>query len=215
MTRKKLLIVLVALMGITGYVSGKTISTLDLNISAGQTREFYVYMNTKYTNIVSLQLDMTLPAGLSLQTSFCDVAPNLPDQTQKIYVGEVGTRVFRMITTSFNLIPFATGQHAVLKLSMTADKTFKGGTVKLSNMFGVLSTGVKYSLIDDYFTVKTVDYLKGDVNFDGQQNLLDVTDTIDYVLGNSKLYASTMDVNGDGEVNVSDVMELIDILLSK
>ena len=120
-----------------------------------------------------------------------------------------------MITTSFNLIPFATGQHAVLKLSMTADKTFKGGTVKLSNMFGVLSTGVKYSLIDDYFTVKTVDYLKGDVNFDGQQNLLDVTDTIDYVLGNSKLYASTMDVNGDGEVNVSDVMELIDILLSK
>lgn len=215
MTRKKLLIVLVALMGFTGYVSGKTISTIDLKISAGQTREFFVYMNTKYTNIVSLQLDMTLPAGLSLQTSYCDVASTVPDQTQNLYVGEVGTRVFRMVTTSFNLIPFATGQHTVLKLAITADNTFKGGTVKLSNMFGVLSSGVKYSLIDDTFTVTAVDYVKGDVNYDGEVNLLDITTTVDYILDNKRLYSSSMDIDGDGNVTISDAMTLIDVILSK
>lgn len=215
MTTKRLAIILVALVSLVQYVNGKTINTLDLSISPGQTREFYIYMNTTRTNIVSVQFDVKLPEGLSIQTKYCGMAPGVPDKTQKLYVGEVGEGVFRSLSTSYNLTPFATGNNAVFKLAVTADDTFKGGTVTLTNMFGVLDTAVRYNLIEDSFKVSVVDFVKGDVNYDGMANISDVMSTIDYVLKNNQLYSSTMDINEDGEVDLTDIMELVDHILTK
>lgn len=55
-------------------------------------------------------------------------------------------------------------------------------------------------------------YLIGDVNNDGQVNVADVTDLIDYLLivqGSDRRY----DVNDDGRVSIEDVSYLIDLLL--
>lgn len=54
-------------------------------------------------------------------------------------------------------------------------------------------------------------YLIGDVNNDGQVNVADITDLIDYLLivqGSDKRY----DVNDDGRVSIEDVSYLIDLL---
>ena len=56
-------------------------------------------------------------------------------------------------------------------------------------------------------------FLKGDVNNDGQVNIADVTELIDYltiVKGSDKRY----DVNDDGQVSIEDVTYLIDMLLN-
>lgn len=55
--------------------------------------------------------------------------------------------------------------------------------------------------------------LKGDVNQDGEVNVVDITDMIDYLLivgGSEKRY----DINDDGKVSIEDVTALIDLLLS-
>ena len=58
--------------------------------------------------------------------------------------------------------------------------------------------------------------LQGDVNDDGNVNIKDVTDLINYLLTDdaSGINLSSADVNGNGSVNISDVTELINILLT-
>ena len=56
----------------------------------------------------------------------------------------------------------------------------------------------------------------GDVNCDGYVTISDVTNLIDYLLGNydSLFNAGNADTNGDGNVSIADVTTLIDYLLS-
>ena len=57
--------------------------------------------------------------------------------------------------------------------------------------------------------------ITGDVNNDGQFNIVDVTLVINYLINNdaSQLNLDKADVNSDGIVNISDVVKLIDNLL--
>ena len=57
--------------------------------------------------------------------------------------------------------------------------------------------------------------LTGDVNNDGKVNIEDVTDLIDYLLGNNSIQINTTnaDVDGDGAINITDVTDLTDSLL--
>lgn len=55
--------------------------------------------------------------------------------------------------------------------------------------------------------------LIGDVNHDGEVNIMDVTAIIDVILRGVTEYVEETDVNHDSEVNISDVTALIDLLL--
>jgi len=78
----------------------------------------------------------------------------------------------------------------------------------------IISCGNSNSIFDEpQVKYEKVRYLTGDVNNDGQVNVADVTDLIDYLLivkGSDKRY----DVNDDGRVSIEDVSYLIDMLLN-
>ena len=58
------------------------------------------------------------------------------------------------------------------------------------------------------------DVLRGDVNGDGEVNIIDVTDLIDCLLtGNAPANPDAADVSMDGALNIEDVTMLIDFLL--
>lgn len=56
--------------------------------------------------------------------------------------------------------------------------------------------------------------LNGDVNCDGQVNIIDVTSLIDALLSNTASTIPNGDCDSDGEVNVNDLTTLIDTLLN-
>ena len=58
--------------------------------------------------------------------------------------------------------------------------------------------------------------LKGDVNGDGNVNIADVSDLIDYLLSSdaSQIVMENADMDGDGNVNIADVSDLIDLILN-
>ena len=65
-----------------------------------------------------------------------------------------------------------------------------------------------------YLDTHTFAAREGDVDGDGNVNVTDVTQLINYIMGNhelSKTYGA--DVNGDGYINVVDVTSLISIIL--
>ena len=57
--------------------------------------------------------------------------------------------------------------------------------------------------------------LRGDVNGDGQVGIADVTELIDYILGNQSddFIVDNADVNDDGSVTIADITNMIDIIL--
>ena len=67
------------------------------------------------------------------------------------------------------------------------------------------------------FTYKepTAVIMPGDVNNDGTVNIVDVTSTISYILGQEpeNFNKEAADVSGDGDVNIVDVTSIIDIIL--
>ena len=66
--------------------------------------------------------------------------------------------------------------------------------------------------------LKRMNYKIGDVNMDGEINMGDVVELIDYVIGSNPEAINfdkvAADLNQDGYINVADIVELIDILLN-
>ena len=56
-------------------------------------------------------------------------------------------------------------------------------------------------------------YAKGDVNHDGAVTIKDVSDLIDYLLGNGDVCTICADMNGDNSLTIADVSAIIDSLL--
>ena len=64
-------------------------------------------------------------------------------------------------------------------------------------------------IVDD---VMPEEYLRGDVNLDGEVDLSDINAVVDIILGRD-IYAARADVNSDGEITIADINVIIDIIV--
>jgi hypothetical protein len=66
---------------------------------------------------------------------------------------------------------------------------------------------------DEYLTQFYGDYLKGDINGDGEVNTTDITALYNVMFGtNTTINENICDLDGNGTVNTSDVTELYNII---
>ena len=73
----------------------------------------------------------------------------------------------------------------------------------------------RMAYLDEFVFIPLPEFIRGDVNGDGEVNIADVNTVIDIILGGSA-DEGTMeraDVNGDGEINIADVNTIMDIIL--
>ena len=54
----------------------------------------------------------------------------------------------------------------------------------------------------------------GDVNGDGELNILDVVTLVDIIMSNEN-YIAAGDINGDGYLNIMDVVQLVNVALMR
>ena len=139
-----------------------------------------------------------------------------PDMTViKVYVGDVSElNSLRAVAeegdASHRLVTGITDKHYLVK-NLTEGGTFFY-RVKALYADGTQSAWSKSQSVTLFGSGHT--WQPGDVNHDGEVNISDVTDLIDYLLKPSAdVCTICADVDGDGEVNISDVTELIDMLL--
>ena len=215
MTKRIWLLAVMMVLGFAQKAESKAINTLNIGIAPGETRECFIYLNTAYSNLISFQMDLKLPAGLKLNTENCSMTRRVIDKEQELYAGEVGANTYRLVSTSFNAIPFTKEDDTFVKLSLTADETFKGGTVSLSNMTFFTNTCAKVGCTNDSFTVEATQKRNGDVNFNGSVDISDTMFIINYILDKNALYTSALDVNGDGEINITDALAIVDRILGR
>lgn len=196
--------------------SAKSINTYGLTLGAGQTREFYIYMNTTRNNLVSFQIDLKVPEGITVNVDKCGLPSRVIDKEQTLFVGKVDDNLYRLVSTSYNLTPFTKDDAPLVKVSISADENFKGGAVNLVDMFTINSDGTKVIWISDSFDITKINSVHGDVNLDGIVSVTDIGDLVKYILGtDALLFNSGFDLDSNGLVDVSDVTLLSDILLGQ
>ena len=73
----------------------------------------------------------------------------------------------------------------------------------------------RMAYLDEFVFIPLPEFVKGDVNGDGEVNIADVNTVIDIILGGSADEGTMQraDVNGDGEINIADVNTIMDIIL--
>ena len=55
-------------------------------------------------------------------------------------------------------------------------------------------------------------YITGDINLDGQINILDIVQLANMILSDD--YQESADLNGDGNLNILDIVQLVNIILN-
>ena len=211
--QKKFITLLLALLGFSMGIEAKSINTYGFTIGAGQTREFYIYMNTTRDNLVSFQIDLIMPEGLKVNVDQCSLPSRVKDKEQMLFVGKMDANKYRFVSTSYSLTALSKEDAPLLKVSVTADADFQGGTVNLVDMFAISSVGLRVDWIPDSFDVATTKVVRGDTNYDSEVTVSDVMSVVNYMLGKEPLFSSSYDLDSNNVVDIVDVMTCSNILL--
>ena len=129
------------------------ISVPDVTVAAGETATVGISLNNTETNIVSFQMDLTLPEGVTVNKAGCSLSSRITDEEQELTIGKQGDNVYRLTSTSFALTPISGTSGEIITLSLTAAADSEGGTATISNIRLATSSSVKLTLDDVVFNV--------------------------------------------------------------
>ena len=110
------------------------ISAGDITLQKGETKTVNISLTNTESNLVSFQIDLTLPEGISINKAGCSLSNRISDPDQELAIGKQGNNVYRIASTSFALTPISGTSGTLLTLSLTASANSEGGTATLSNI---------------------------------------------------------------------------------
>lgn len=131
----------------------QTVSVSNVTIKAGETKVVSIYLNNPQTNIVSFQMDLSLPDGVTIDKAGCSLGSRITDASQELVIGKQPDGSFRLISTSLALTPISGTSGEIVKLSLTASNGSIGGTASLKNVILATSNSQKLTPASTSFNV--------------------------------------------------------------
>ena len=160
---KKILTLAAFFLGVM-YADADNISVADVTIEPGQTASVGISLNNTETNLVSFQMDLTLPEGITVNKAGCSLSSRFTDGDQELTIGKQGDNVYRLTSTSFALTPISGNSGEIITLSLTASSTSAGGSATISNIRFVTSNSEKVTMDNTTFKVISPDIVFVDSN---------------------------------------------------
>ena len=151
---KKFILSIIALALSMMSAYAQTISVNDVTIKAGETKVVGINLNNTQTNIVSFQMDLTLPDGITINKAGCALGSRIADTDQGLTIGKQPDGSIRLTSTSFALMPITGTSGEIVKLSLTAAKDAKGGAASVKNIILATSNSEKLKPANASFKVK-------------------------------------------------------------
>lgn len=192
--KKKLLLTLVVLLGMTSAMAADKIASSNFGINLGETKTFGINLFNECTNYVGFQMDLTLPDGLTVNKSGCSLTSRITDDNQELTIGKQGDNTYRLISTSFSLTPISDTSGDMINVSVTASDNYQGGNATISNIQFATSNSERVTMDDVSFAVN-VNY--GTITFADEQV--------------KALCVANWDTNGDGELDMSEAASVTDL----
>ena len=150
---KKFILSIIALALSMMSAYAQTVSVNDVTIKAGETKVVGINLNNTQTNIVSFQMDLTLPDGITINKAGCALGSRIADTDQELTIGRQPDGSIRLTSTSFALSPITGTSGEIVKLSLTAAKDAKGGVVSTASVLAT-SNSEKLKPANASFKVK-------------------------------------------------------------
>lgn len=189
----------------------------DMTIAPGSTVEVQLLLDNE-SIFTAFQADVTLSEGLSVNPDALNYGFVLTGRkgNHLLIVNRMTDDTYRVVSYSAGLDIYKGDSGALLTVDVTADAALHDtAAITLTNVRFTTPEAVEVMLEDQTCTL-TVAWLRGDVNDDGDVNINDIVQLIDYLLNNDiSINFYNADVYTDGEVTVSDVVVLIDFLLAR
>lgn len=193
----------------------------DVSLSPGTTSELTIGLNNS-TPYTAFQFDLEVPEGVTVVT---DEAGNLKaslDEARKddhtLASAKVGTNLYRFLCyslTNANLKE-AAGTVIHVQLSAAADLDTSAG-LKVTLKDGLLVTSAAAGTESESDSGNILTIQQGDVNNDGEVDILDAVLVIKYSLGKNPtgFIVAAADMNGDNEIDILDAVLIIKKSLKK
>jgi len=129
------------------------ITVADVSMSPGETQSVSINLTNTETNLVSFQMDLTLPEGITVNKSGCSLSNRFTDPDQELTIGRQPNGAIRLTSTSFNLTPISGTSGGIITLSLTASVDSEGGTATINNIRFVTSNSERITLADATFDI--------------------------------------------------------------
>ncbi len=167
---------------------------------------------SNYSSIVAVQFDLQVTGNAPLSNENLTVSERLSNHSAT--VTKMAEGKYRVLVYSMVNAPISGNEGEILAFTLSADRntlaTIAIGNIVLSTTDGSDKSSAEDSSIETEFGM-----MRGDVNNDGEVDVLDLSTLCSTLLGNNpnpyNPYAADMDQ--DGEVDVLDLSQLVELIL--
>lgn len=187
---------------------------------AGQTIDVALQNDTKFC---AFQMDITLPAGVSVTNVELNVA-RLDEGTTTVAGAANGNFQIaynvlsdnKLRVIAYNLANREIAQAEGTLFTVTLGDEVEAANVSLSNVLFVDKDNLAEHTITDATVVEGTDILIGDANGDGDVDVFDLFAVLDYadeiITEEDGFVFKAADVDNSGEIDIFDFMAIVDII---
>ena len=144
---KKYILCCIAALCSTFEMAADNISVQYEQVVRGETVTLSVNLNNSSSNqYVGFQMDLTLPAGFTLNKAGCSLGSRINDSSQELTIGKQGDNVYRLFSTSMNLTPISGNSGELLRLSLNTTRSTENGVLKISNIQFATNTSQRVAM---------------------------------------------------------------------
>ncbi len=141
-----------ALMGML-CAQAESISIEDVVMNPGETKSIAISLTNSNTNLVSFQMDLYLPDGITINKSGCSLSSRF-ENGQELTIGKQADGVYRLTSTSFALTPISGTSGTIINLSLTASATAVTGSASIKDILFVDRNSESVVISDKTFQIR-------------------------------------------------------------
>ena len=197
----------------------------EMSASKGKTATLAIGLENKTTTLSAYQFDLTLPTGFTLSKNDkgkfqVSKTNRYEDESQTLNVSAVegSNNTYRFVCFSMSNSVIEGTSGAILNAIIDVANDVEPGTYEgqITNIVFTKADGTQLKLNTAKFNIIVTNVTKGDANDDGEINVADIVEIVNYILGkpSAKFVEEAADLNGDGEINVTDIVKVVSIIMS-
>lgn len=193
----------------------------DFTIGKGSTINAAIQLDNEIP-MIACEFHLQLPDGISIAKDnngnyAAELVANRSNRhALKVEYDGNGSYHFLCYSTSNNAFNGESGDF--INLTLTADNDMNADNFQGELIDIIFSDNNKnqINLDNTSFNIDVVSATMGDVNNDGKINVMDIVETVSYIMGNpsSTFVFAAADIDGNGSVNVMDLVNIVEIIMT-
>ena len=194
----------------------------EVTVTKGQQATIGINLENKTTDLTAYQFDLTLPDGISLSQNdkgkfLVTKTSRYEDDGQTLNVSKQEGNTYRFVCFSMSNEIITGTSGAILNASLTIGASVNTGSYEatITNIVVTKQDGTQLKLKDSNFNIVVTNVIKGDANGDGEINVSDIVEIVNYIMGkpSANFVQAASDMNGDGEINVTDIVKVVSVIM--